>query len=233
MDTKCAFDFTQPITDDITLKADWAKGYKVTFETAISDVVVEPQVVEPGQTATEPEVAEVEGYRLDGWKVDITSDELFDFDTPIEAETTLYAVWTKLINVTFDANGGELADEEATVVVDYGTTVEEPAAPTKADEVFNAWLKDGRSMISVQSYEDTELVADWMSIAAPQNVVAVPTAAESNIYVKWDAVSDAEGYIVYRMKKGGALEQVGVTVTTDITDKGAYADEYNFYFVFL
>ena len=114
-----AFDFTQPITDDITLKADWAKGYKVTFETAISDVVVEPQVVEPGQTATEPEVAEVEGYRLDGWKVDITSDELFDFDTPIEAETTLYAVWTKLINVTFDANGGELADEEATVVVDY------------------------------------------------------------------------------------------------------------------
>lgn len=99
---KTPFDFTTPITEDITLYAKWKQvkapetvKVKVTFNSNEGTKVAEQEIDKDGK-ATKPADPTRTGYTFEGWYTDNgTFVNRFDFDTKIKADTTLYAKWEK------------------------------------------------------------------------------------------------------------------------------------------
>lgn len=100
-----AFDFTAPITKDITLYAVYtspsAEMIKVTFMNG--DVEYKTVDAEKGKTLSQPETPKLDGYNFMYWAVSKNGDK-FDFETVITENLTLYAVWEKVpdINEEFE-----------------------------------------------------------------------------------------------------------------------------------
>lgn len=58
------------------------------------------------------------------------------------------------------------------------------------------------------------------------------TAGKSHVYIRWDAVEGAEGYLIYRSIGGGKFEYLYMKTTTDYSDLHPSEDEYNYYRVY-
>lgn len=87
------FNFTTPITADITLTAHWLENFTVTFDSQGGSEVTAQEVVD-GSTATEPTPDPTKDtFTFSHWSATIDGEE-FVFTTPITADITLYAVWT-------------------------------------------------------------------------------------------------------------------------------------------
>ena len=100
------FNFSTPITSDITLYAHWqVNSHDVTFIS--NGVTVNTQVIEHGEKASIPTQPVLEGYTFKGWSLTVQtpgspSGSVFDFDTAITADTTLYAMWEGNLHFTSD-----------------------------------------------------------------------------------------------------------------------------------
>ena len=123
-----AYDFSTPVTTDMTLYAAWITAVpKVVFHANCEDGSVtgmpEEQVLESGAYAQEPAEPTREGYVFAGWFTSPAPESLndvFDFNTtPIVTEITLYAGWLSLA----DTDGDGLADG---VEDHYGTDTNNP-----------------------------------------------------------------------------------------------------------
>ncbi|MBD5409765.1 MAG: hypothetical protein HDR53_01575 [Treponema sp.] len=100
--------------------------------------------------------------------------------------------------VTFNSNGG--SEVEAQIVVS-GEKAEEPAEPTKDGFLFTGWQDKNDSFFSFDTtiISNITLTAEWERITVPsepQNVTAKASGFRC-IDVSWDAVDDADSYIVY------------------------------------
>ena len=163
------FDFTTPITADITLEASWvdsttAEVYKVTFNVDGEITTID---VLSGNQATKPANPTKEGYTFLGWYLD---DEAFDFTTPITSDITLVARFSeneeqpdepevKKYTVTFDSNGGS---KVASKTVNEGSTVSKPSNPTKKGYTFVGWQLNGKDYnFSTKVTSNITLVAKW------------------------------------------------------------------------
>ena len=109
-----------------------AKTYTVTFNVNLPEGVTvevtapEAQTVEEGKNATEPAALELEGYKFAGWATDEAGKNAFDFTTAITADTTLYAVWEKVVEI------------DATPIVENGVAKSEvTVSAEKAEEIKN------------------------------------------------------------------------------------------------
>ena len=71
-----------------------AAAYTVSFETYGGTMIL-AQTVNAGTTAVKPDDPAKEGFLFDGWYKDKELTETFDFQTPINADTTVYAKWTE------------------------------------------------------------------------------------------------------------------------------------------
>lgn len=93
------FAFSNTITADTTLHARWTTAVAVVSHTVTFDLnggtgSVPAQTVADGGRATMPTTNPTqEGYVFDGWFVAVPGGPRFDFDTPITADTTIYARW--------------------------------------------------------------------------------------------------------------------------------------------
>ena len=132
------YDFTTPVTGDITLTARWQiKTYTVRFDTA-GGTAAAPASAAHGETVTAPENVTREGYNFVGWYL---GDEAYDFATPVTGNLTLTARWQiKTFTVRFvDTDGTELGRE----TVEWGKGATAPAAPEPAENMlFTGWDKD-------------------------------------------------------------------------------------------
>lgn len=149
------FDFSTPITSAKTLYARWfGSSYTFVFESN-GGSEFKPQIVEHGKMAQEKRPAR-EGHTFEGWYLDEEFTSEFNFDTPIEHDTTVYAKWTaEKRTITFESNGG--ADIEAQTV-DYGTKATKPTNPEKSGSTFDGWYFDEEL---TQEYDfDTPVTAD-------------------------------------------------------------------------
>lgn len=161
-----AFDFSTPITSDITLYAKWTElsVYIVTFETNGGTTVSAQNVLE-GETATEPTAPSYTGHKFSGWYSDSELTIEFNFSTKITENITLYAKWTELAKytVTYNSNGGSSVSAEQ---VYEGETATEPSKPSKDGFKFVSWCIDSELVtsfdFSTPITRDITLYAKWV-----------------------------------------------------------------------
>ena len=139
------FDFNTPITDNMTLYANWIENkYTVTFDTKGGNTIA-PVTVKEGEKVTEPTTAPTkEGFTFDGWYTDDTYTTKYNFENAVTKNITLYAKWNEVVvqkyTVTFDTKGGNAI---APVTVKEGEKVSEPSSlPTKEGFTFDGWYQD-------------------------------------------------------------------------------------------
>lgn len=118
------------------------------------------QQIEDGDKVAEPITPSKEGYIFDGWYT--AEDQKWDFDDPASSTMSLKAKWKKLINISFDTDGG--SENPASQLLEEGQTVQEPVNPTKEGYIFGGWY-DGSSEWDFTSSpsEDKTLKAKWLS----------------------------------------------------------------------
>ncbi|WEV53007.1 InlB B-repeat-containing protein [Bifidobacterium sp. ESL0704] len=196
--SKTAFDFTKPITKDVNLQAHWtASDCTVTFDAnggKLADGTNKKTVkVNKGQTTTPLADPTRDGYAFDGW-YEQGANTAFDFTKPITNSTTLQAHWTVTYTVTFDANGGKLADGTVDQTVKEGDKATEPEAPTRTGYTFAGWYKKG----ATSAFDFTK-----------------PITANVNLIAQWKAIP----YTVHFDANGGKLADGTVDQTVDYGSK--------------
>ncbi|MCO6558591.1 MAG: InlB B-repeat-containing protein [Bifidobacterium sp.] len=149
------YDFTKPVTGDLTLKAKWGDArHKITFDSMNGGSSTDSWVVD-GALLTPPSEPSRTGYRFDAWYLIRPSSLLleatrgadaFDFTTTIpRSDFTLYGGWVKTWDVTFDENGGSV--HPATQTRDEGLKATNPDVPGTPPfdhhserSVFKGWV---------------------------------------------------------------------------------------------
>lgn len=115
------YDFSTPVTGDITLVAGWEQAeepdpvttFTVSFRTN-GGTAVEQQTIVEGGTAEKPADPTREGYEFTGWYLDPECTEPFDFTTPVQENTTLYAGWEQVKEpvASDDAKADDTTDDQ-------------------------------------------------------------------------------------------------------------------------
>lgn len=139
------YDFDSSVTADLKLYAKFEEAAAVetctvTFmkdaETAFLTSVVKKGnlVVEPDDEPTK------DGYSFGGWYKDVNCTTAYDFNAPVNEDTTLYAKWLAKYTVSFDTDGGSTVESQTVVT---GNKATKPTLnPTKKGYNFVGWYTD-------------------------------------------------------------------------------------------
>ncbi|WP_346232899.1 leucine-rich repeat protein [Parafrigoribacterium mesophilum] len=148
-------------------------GYKtqaladVTYDTTGGSTAPAPVTINSGDTVNEPTEPTWAGHTFDGWFTAATGGTAWDFGDAVTADTTLYAQWTALAQVTFDTTGGSTTP--APVTINSGDTVNEPTEPTWAGHTFDGWFTAATGGTAWDFGDavtaDTTLYAQWTTLA--------------------------------------------------------------------
>ena len=138
------FDFSTPITSDITLKATWRENdntVMVRFDSAGGSNVAS-QKVAVGGVAKKPNNPTKSCATFEGWTL---NGEAYDFSKAVNSEITLKATWKdkQKVTLTYDANGGSVSPTSKQVCP--GEAVGALATPTKSGYVFTRWTLSGNT----------------------------------------------------------------------------------------
>ena len=153
------YDFSTPITKNITLKANWKQlnKYTITFDLDGGTGVASASVYE-GSKLTKPANPTKYGYDFVSWQLDGTN---FDFNTAITKNLTLKATWKEKTKctVTFDSNGGSTVNN---ITVYCGSQVGNLPTPTKAENTFDGWYSGSTKYTSTTVVNSSvTLKAKW------------------------------------------------------------------------
>lgn len=188
------FDFEKTqITQDITLTARWAQAFTVKFDTNGHGHATVPadQTVELNGKATKPADPTAEGYVFRGWYTTAACTTEFDFNTPIAADTTLYAKWDEIYTVTFNVGGHGTAPTPQKV--ENGSKATKPENPTAKGWRFDGWYTDekctARYDFDKAVTANTTLYAKWTQLFT--------LTFETNGGTKIDSVEAPDGSLVY------------------------------------
>lgn len=174
------YDFTTPVTSNITLKALWkrnapaAKKHTVAFDSGEGSRV-DSQTVKEGDPVAKPDNPTREGYTFNGW---LLGDAPYDFTQPVMQDLTLTASWVKnksTYTVKFDLNGGDgdIPDQK----VKEGSTIDRPDNPTREGYTFTGWRyqdSDWNFLNAVGS--NMTLTAQWKRNEAKKYTITFDTA---------------------------------------------------------
>ncbi|MBQ6551147.1 MAG: InlB B-repeat-containing protein [Lachnospiraceae bacterium] len=144
-----------------------AVTYTVKFDGNGQVVVIPYQYLHYGEKIEQPENPTYQGWAFGGWYTEAACINEYDFDTPVTADITLYAKWTRITwTVTFDANGHGTAPAAQTV--EYGGTATRPTDPTETGWIFGGWYKEAECRnkfdFSAIVWGNITLYAKWTQI---------------------------------------------------------------------
>lgn len=114
--------------------------HKVNYIGADGNIKVTHEV-ESGKTDTPPESPTQQGYKFVGWSLSKDGKDLFDFNTPITGDITLYPIWGKTCTINYICDEDVVGTPED-VTVDIYTVVEAPEDPSKDGYDFKGWKTD-------------------------------------------------------------------------------------------
>lgn len=154
------YDFSTPVTKDISLIAQWKKTYNITINWGL-DIGQEVLVIKEGDYLLNDK--EVGQYKLSHFLLD---GEEFDIDTPIESDLTLEAVWLQYHKVTIHLNNGE---EDIVIFVKNRTSIlneHNLETPIRDGYEFIKYCKDEALTqnynLSNNVYSDMDLYVKWL-----------------------------------------------------------------------
>lgn len=180
------FDFSAPITGDVTLRAAWetttnhnlwlpilgelTRTFTVKFESNGGSAVAD-QTVMNGKTVTMPANPTKDNYNFVGWYTDAALTAEYDFTTAVSKSTKLYAKWDAIVvknefTVTFDGNGEGVTNVPTSQTVKKGECAEIPEWPERTGYTFVGWYTDATFAeyfdFTAAVNEDYTLVARWV-----------------------------------------------------------------------
>ncbi|MCR4740070.1 MAG: carboxypeptidase regulatory-like domain-containing protein [Lachnospiraceae bacterium] len=112
-DPSVEYDFSTPVTSDITLYAKWKEQgsaqikYTVRFDSKGGSYIY-PQTVNAGERAIVPDEPLKKGFNFGGWYTDPDCSLAYDFDAEVNSDTVLYAKWTEAADVSIS---GRITDK--------------------------------------------------------------------------------------------------------------------------
>ena len=133
-----AYDFSQPLTKDMTLHAKWTiNTYTVTFD-SLEGSPVDVETADYETAVTKPEDPTKTGYSFGGWYTDEACTKAYDFATPVTGDRILYAKWNEIPRPTGTPQPTK-APEPTVTPAPEPTKAPEPTVtpapePTKAPE---------------------------------------------------------------------------------------------------
>ena len=158
------YDFKTPITDNITLTANWkAEKYTVTFNSN-GGSSVNTQTIDNGDKATKPKDPTKSGYIFVEWQL---NGKVYNFNTPVTESIVLVASWKandgtqniEKYTIKFDSNGGSSVNSQT---IDSGSTATKPANPTRSGYTFVEWQLNGKTYdFKTPVTKNITLVAKW------------------------------------------------------------------------
>jgi len=158
---------------DATLYAYWyySSGYTymVTFDSNGGSAVAS-QSINDGETVARPAANPTKAhYVFDDWYSDSDLTTLYNFDTPVYYDITVYARWEPIwFAVTFEANGGTI-NGSSTVQVHSGNSVNPPLTPTMTGYTFDEWYSNS-ALTDVYDFD-------------------TPVASDFTLYAKWNRIT--------------------------------------------
>lgn len=121
-------------------------------------------VVENGNVVLVPQEPTRSGYAFEGWFVDESCTEAFDFSKPVTANIEIYAKWTRNVFIVefLGEDGGTYRTMEAPI----GTTLTAPTAPDIAGRDFIGWFNGAVKWDFATDVvtEDMELTAKYSDL---------------------------------------------------------------------
>jgi uncharacterized repeat protein (TIGR02543 family) len=165
---------------------DSKKTFTVTFE-ANGGSSVDRQTVVEGDTVKRPSTPTKVGYTFVEWCSDAACTTPWDFTNgKVTGDTTLYARWSiNRYTVTFETNGGSGVPSES---VAHGSTVPQPADPTKIDYAFVGW------------YSDAACTTLW-------NFATNTVTCDTTLYAKWVENSKKTFTVTFEANGGSSVDR--------------------------
>lgn len=164
-----SYDWTAPVTGDITLTASWTQKtpttHTVSFD-AKSAAGIPAQTVNNGDKANRPVDPERAGYTFAGWTL---NGKPYDWNTTVTADMTLTATWQRnetpkpeSHTVTFDTGDGSKIDPQT---VQQGDKATKPSDPKRDGYKFKSWQSDGKEYdFNTIVSKDMTLTAVWEQV---------------------------------------------------------------------
>ena len=118
-DTDIPYDFSAPVTSDMTIEAYWANLYTVTFDSNGGSAVAAAKVKD-GESVAQPADPVWDGHNFLGWYT--ADDTLYDWMVPVVSDITLTAHWEEINTDTQSGNN------------DTTVPPEDPEAPDPPDQ---------------------------------------------------------------------------------------------------
>ena len=211
-----AYDFTTPVTGDITLKANWIIiNYKVIFDSNGGTTV--PDVLNnAGKPVEKPANPTKTGFRFGGWLTE--EGTLWDFDTPVTGDMTLTAQW-------FDKTAApeptveDIYLDPGTVEMWEGMALKLAMVPLAVSDVNGAFTKLTAAGITMR-FE--ALDPDVATVTSDGTVTAV-SIGETQVYAVFETGGTINnGKTDVTIKAG----DVSNAVTVRVVDKPAYLKAY-------
>ncbi|MFR9582593.1 MAG: InlB B-repeat-containing protein [Rikenellaceae bacterium] len=158
------WDFSTPITENITLYAKWYENLTIIYETGEGSPITS-NTISYNAVIPEPDAPTRTGYDFDGWYTSDSYSTAWDFDNLVTTPTTLYAKWTiATYVVTFNSNGGSEVSSQSIV---YNTYLDEPESPSRNGYTFDGW------------YSNSSLTTVW--------IFSTAITSNTTLYAKWIA----------------------------------------------
>jgi len=219
------------VTGDITLYAKWTAVYTIIFNTNGGNEI-QSQTVTEGGKVNKPTDPYKSGFNFSGWYREGTFNNKWDFnDNTVTGNIILYAKWTAVYMVTFNANGGNTPASQS---VEAGGYAVRPSDPVKAGFSFDNWYSNS-GLTTVYNFGspvtgNITLYAKWVELISGISIeVTGPAKGETpdTAAVVTAGAEDGDSYTVSAVSwspddslfKGNTHYTAAVTVTAKTGSK--------------
>lgn len=163
------YDFSEPVTEDFVLYAQFSNKYLISFKNAHGDIF-ETKLVEKGKSVPSPSEKPPSGNTslFMYWAVGDTED-FFDLSTPVYSNIVLRPIYGDSHYVYFNSTKGTPVEKQ---LVSNNAQAEPPENPTKAGYDFKFWSTN-------QSAKPTD--------TAEKYNFATPVTSSLTLYAVWNA----------------------------------------------
>ena len=148
--------------DDITITAHWSPIYTITLNPNGGSVSPTRVNAVDGIVEGDLPIPSRDNYQFDGWYTDMSAGDLVDANYSFTANTTIYARWLPIYNVSFLVNEYSIDDPSRRVV--FGNEIGELPTPTRNGYRFDGWYLDNQFTTEV----DTSYVPTANTILYPK-----------------------------------------------------------------